>query len=130
MAKRPGGSSEPDIIAARVSSTACLVFSTTASGRLRVAASLIYVARVEVMSAAEAERKPPVIPTRLRPAPNLKRSRRERLFAILVILCEIVADHHSALHDEFDAFHFCDIAQRVTGYSDDIGKFSFLDGAE
>src|SRR6476620_9947797 len=108
MANRPGGSSEPEIIAANVSRMTCLVFSTTASGSFRVAASLMYEASVDVMSAAAAAgNRPPLNPTRLKPAPNLKRSRRERLFAILVVLREIVSDDHSALHDEFDPFHFC-----------------------
>jgi hypothetical protein len=43
IAKRPGGSSEPEIIAASVSRIMCLVFSTTSAGSAWPAASLMKV---------------------------------------------------------------------------------------
>jgi hypothetical protein len=49
MANLPGASSEPEIIAANVSMTTCLVFSTTASGSARRGASLMKVLIFEMI---------------------------------------------------------------------------------
>src|SRR5215471_5824558 len=111
MAKRPGGRSEPEIMAANVSRTTCLVFSTTSSGSLRVDASLMYLARVEVMSSAvAAERCRPAdsgpTPAPTSPLPkSLNNSRREKSPGIFVVLYEVVTHDQSAFHHKLDALH-------------------------
>src|SRR5215831_5442484 len=98
-------------MAANVSRTTCLVFSTTSSGSLRVDASPMYVARVEVMSPAGAAERGRPAASGLTPAPtspvptSLNNSRRERSPDILVILCEVVTNDQSTFHHELDALH-------------------------
>src|SRR5262249_43428066 len=81
-------------------------------------------------AAAAAGNRPPLNPTRLMPAPNLKRSRLERLFAILDVLREVVTHDYSALHDEFDALHLCNVVERIARYRNDVGESALLNGAD
>src|SRR6516164_8192880 len=67
------------------------------------------------------------------PAPaipaSLNSSRRDKLLAIFIFLCEVVADDHAALHDELHPLHFSDVGERIARNSDDICEFAFLDTA-
>src|SRR6267142_480654 len=93
IAERPGASSEPEMMAANVSSMCCFAFSRTSPGSARPCASLIYVLRL-VMTGPGGS---PAAPTRagsiaaaiVAPAP-CKRLRRVRRLSFPMALCSFV----------------------------------------
>jgi hypothetical protein len=42
----------------------------------------------------------------------------------------VVADHHAALHNEFDALHLRHVGEGVAGNRDDVGEFLLFKAAD
>src|SRR5947207_5890718 len=146
MANLPGGSSEPEIIAASVSRIMNFVFSTTGSGSPCAAAppmNVLSVVMTSLTSAAPAGSNPSS--GRNADAANTPpadcRSRRRLTMngsRITLLSClvrarfrgEIVLDHLSALHHELHVLYLGDVLERITIGRDDVRVLPLFDRAE
>src|ERR1043166_8451388 len=146
MANLPGGSSDPEIIAASVSRIMNFVFSTTGAGSSRVAAAAMNVLNVVITSltsaasagskpnfgrnAAAANTPPADWSSRRRPAMKCRR--------IVCLPCavgvrfrrQVVLDDLSALHHELNVLDLGDVLQLIAIGGDDVGVLALLYGAE